>query len=131
MAKNVKGLLGRVCGKINKFLEPLTEAGCDVINMQQPRTNGIEEVGREFAGRLCFETLCDIQKTLPVGNRREIEDEARRLIQWWGTPAGGFVLGDYGDHAAIGADPQVKQYMLETFKQLDPWKRRGAKQRRR
>jgi len=92
--------------------------------MQQPRTNGIEEVGRRFAGRLCFETLCDIQKTLPAGNRREIEAEARQLMACWGTPAGGFILGDYGDHAAIGAEPQVKQFMLETFRRHDPWKKR-------
>ena len=117
------------CGKINKFLAPLIEAGCDVINMQQPRTNGIEEVGRRFAGRLCFETLCDIQKTLPAGNRREIKTEARQLMASWGTPAGGFILGDYGDHAAIGAEPEVKQFMLETFRRIDPWKSRGARKR--
>jgi hypothetical protein len=117
------------CGKINKFLGPLIEAGCDVINMQQPRTNGIEEVGREFAGRICFETLCDIQKTLPTGNRREIAAEAGQLMKWWGTPAGGFILGDYGDHAAIGADPQVKQYMLDTFLRIDPWRQGRGKPR--
>jgi len=56
------------CGKINKCLEMLIDAGLDVINMQQPTTNGIEEIGREFAGRVCFESLCDIQKTLPQGS---------------------------------------------------------------
>ena len=76
------------CGKINKALPGLIEAGLDVINMQQPRTNGIDEIGRQFAGRICFETLCDIQKTLPGGNRAEIEAEARRLLHAWGTPVG-------------------------------------------
>jgi uroporphyrinogen decarboxylase len=115
------------CGKINKALPMLIEAGLDVINMQQPRTNGIEEIGREFAGGICFETLCDIQKTLPEGNRSVIVDEAERLLRCWSTPEGGFVLGDYGDHTAIGADPETKQFMVETFRKLDPYKK-GARQ---
>ncbi|MBM4019240.1 MAG: hypothetical protein FJ288_13105 [Planctomycetes bacterium] len=115
------------CGKINKFIPGLIEAGADVLNLQQPRTNGIDEIGRAFAGRVCFETLCDIQKTLPRGDRREIAAEADRLLRAWATPAGGFILGDYGDHAAIGADPDTKQFMLDAFRRLDPYKKRGAR----
>jgi hypothetical protein len=110
------------CGKINKAIPILIEVGVDALNMQQPVTNGIEEIGRDFAGRICFETLCDIQKTLPAGNRDVIEQEAIALMRQWGTPDGGFVLGDYGDHRAIGADPQVKQFMLDAFRRLDPWR---------
>jgi len=110
------------CGKINRYLPGLIEAGCDVINMQQPRTNGIDEVGREFAGRLSFETLCDIQKTLPAGDRGAVTAEAAHLMHAWGTPEGGFILGDYGDHEAIGADPEVKAFMLGEFRRQDPWR---------
>jgi len=112
------------CGKINKAIPMLIDAGCDVLNMQQPRTNGIEEVGRSLAGKVCFETLCDIQKTLPAGDRAQIETEAERLMDCWGTPDGGFILGDYGDHRAIGTLPETKQFMLDTFRRLDPWRRR-------
>jgi uroporphyrinogen-III decarboxylase len=118
------------CGKINKFIPGLIEAGVDVLNMQQPRTNGIDEVGRLFAGRVCFETLCDIQKTLPRGNRAEVAAEAEHLLNAWGTPAGGFILGDYGDAAAIGADPTIKEFMFETFRRLDPYKKKGTKAQR-
>jgi hypothetical protein len=114
------------CGKINKALPGLIEAGLDVINMQQPRTNGIEEIGRAFRGKICFETLADIQKTLPTGDRAAIEAEAEMLLARWATPDGGFVLGDYGDHAAIGATAETKQFVLETFRRLDPWKRRSG-----
>jgi len=114
------------CGKINKYIPGLIDAGCDVLNLQQPRTSGIEEIGRRFAGRIAFESLCDIQKTLPAGNRREIIAEAEMLLRWWGTPGGGFILGDYGDHAAIGADPDVKLFMLEAFRRLDPYKNAKA-----
>lgn len=110
------------CGRINKALDMLIEAGLDVINMQQPRTNGIEEIGRRFAGRICFETLCDIQRTLPGGHPRAIEAEARDLLDHWATPDGGFILGDYGDSAAIGATDEAKRHMLATFRRLDPYR---------
>ena len=111
------------CGRINKALPGLIEAELDVINLQQPLTTGIEEIGRDFAGRICFETLCDIQKTLPRGNKPEIRDQADRLLRTWGRPEGGFVLGDYGDHNAIGAREETKAFMLDTFRELDPWRR--------
>lgn len=109
------------CGKINKAIAGLIEAGVDVLNMQQPRTNGIDEIAGAFAGRVTFETLCDIQKTLPVGDRCEITAEAERLMRAWGTPDGGFVLGDYGDHTAIGTAAETKEFMLSEFRRLDPW----------
>ena len=109
------------CGKINKAIGMLIEAGLDVVNMQQPRTNGIEEIGRQFAGKICFETLCDIQKTLPAGDRGRIEAEAQALLRHWATCEGGFVLGDYGDHLAIGASPETKQFMVDAFLRRDPY----------
>jgi len=109
------------CGKINKAIPGLIEAGVDVLNMQQPRTNGIQEIARKFTGQVCFESLCDIQKTLPGGNREEISAEVEELMLSWGTPDGGFILGDYGDHVAIGARPATKAFMLAEFLRLDPW----------
>ena len=111
------------CGKINKAIPGLIEAGVDVLNMQQPRANGIEEIAKQFAGKVCFESLCDIQMTLPPGNRVVITAEARQLMRTWGTPRGGFFLGDYGDHVAIGAQPETKDFMLGEFRRLDPWAR--------
>lgn len=110
------------CGKINKGIPLLIEAGVDVLNMQQPLTNGLDEIGSEFAGKVCFETLCDIQRTLPKGDHDEIESQAASLMYKWGTSHGGFILGDYGDETAIGTSPETKQFMLNSFLRLDPWK---------
>lgn len=110
------------CGKVNALLEGLIEIGLDVINLQQPRALGIEEIGQRYRGRICFETLCDIQHTLPFKGAAEIREEARLLLEQWSTPAGGFILSDYGDGAAIGVEPEKKQVMLDAFLALDPWK---------
>jgi len=110
------------CGKVNAIIDSLIEIGVDVINLQQPRALGIEDVGRRFRGRVCFESLCDIQHTLPMGGPEDIRAEARLLLEHWATADGGFVLSDYGDGAAIGVAPEKKQVMFEAFAEADPWK---------
>lgn len=110
------------CGRINTILESLIEIGCNVVNLQQPRVLGIEAVGEEFAGRLCFESLCDIQHTLPFKEASEIREEARLLMEHWATPQGGFVLSDYGDGRAIGVSDERKRVMFDAFLEADPWR---------
>jgi len=111
------------CGKVNAILESLIEIGLDVINLQQPRALGIEETGRQFRGRLCFESLCDIQHTLPFKGAEEIQEEARLLLEHWATPEGGFILSDYGDGQAIGVELEKKRIMLEAFLRADRWRK--------
>jgi len=109
------------CGKVNEIIEPLIEIGLDSINLQQPRALGIVEIGRRFAGRICFESLCDIQATLPFKGREAIREEARLLLEHWATPEGGFILSDYGDGEAIGVPEWKKEVMLEAFREYDRW----------
>jgi len=109
------------CGKITAILDRLIEVGVDVINLQQPRALGIEEIGQQFKGRICFESLCDIQHTLPFKSPREIKKEARMLLENWSTPEGGFILSDYGDGNAIGVSSETKQIMLDAFLEADPF----------
>ena len=111
------------CGNITGILEGLIEIGCDVINLQQPRALGIEATGARFAGRICFESLCDIQHTLPFKDAAAIREEASLLLEHWGTPAGGFILSDYGDGAAIGAPLEKKRIMVEAFQEYDRWRK--------
>ncbi|MBN2308326.1 MAG: hypothetical protein JXR94_05110 [Candidatus Hydrogenedentes bacterium] len=110
------------CGKVNGIIESLIEIGLDVINLQQPRALGIEEVGERFRGRLCFESLCDIQHTLPFASGEAIREEARLLLERWAAPEGGFILSDYGDGGAIGVDWDKKEFMLKAFQEADPWR---------
>jgi hypothetical protein len=110
------------CGKVNDIISPLIDIGLDVIELQQPTLLGIEEVGRQYAGKICFESLCDIQRTLPFKGQAEIEAEAKLLVDCWGTPQGGFILGDYGDGAAINAPRDKKRMMFDAFQKADRWK---------
>jgi uroporphyrinogen decarboxylase len=106
------------CGHVNDIVGEWIDCGLDLVNLQQPTNLGIVEMGERYRGRICFESLCDIQMTLPFKDADEIRAEAKLLIEHWSTPQGGFVLSDYGDGAAIGVPIEKKRIMLEAFIEL-------------
>ena len=104
------------CGRVNDLIPEFVDLGLDVINLQQPRALGIKEIGQDFRGKICFESLVDIQRTLPAGDYEEIEREASLLLEHWCTPQGGFILSDYDDSDAIQVSYEQKKKMFEAFK---------------
>ena len=111
------------CGKRNGIIPSLIDIDCNVLNMQQPTTNGIKDIGEKFAGKICFSSLCDIQHTLPFKSDEEIEEEAKELLDNWANDDGGFILSDYGDGHAIGVDNHKKKVMFNAFMKYDRWKK--------
>lgn len=105
------------CGKVNDVVGEWIEVGVDVVNLQQSTLLGIEEIGRRYAGKVCFESPVDIQKTLQQGTPEEIRAEARLLLEKWGTPEGGFIASDYGQGEAIGVPMEKKWVMFNAFAQ--------------
>ena len=104
------------CGKVNEIVEGFIQAGVNVMNLQQPRALGIEEMGERYGGRIAFETLADIQATLPTGDPARVDDDAEALMTRWASAEGGLVLSDYGDDRALGIPNEtVKPYRYEAF----------------
>ena len=104
------------CGKVNDIIEGYIQAGVNSVNLQQPRALGIEEIGRRYRGRIAFESLADIQATLPSGDEGKIEADVEALMTHWASAAGGFAFSDYGDDQAIGVpDDQSKPFMYDIF----------------
>lgn len=103
------------CGKVNEVVDDLIELGLNVINIQQPRITGIDDIGRRFAGRICFETILDVQSTFPLGTAEDIRTEARELVDKWGTEHGGLIASDYEDAAAIGTTLERRRWAFEAF----------------
>jgi len=106
------------CGRINDFVPLFIDAGVDVLNMQQPRAYGIEELGGAFAGKVCFLTTVDIQATLPREDPDEVRDEARRLVEHWSTPEGGLIVFNYGDSEGVGVSDSIAEVMFRAFYDL-------------
>ena len=87
-----------------------------MVNLQQPRALDIKKVGERYHGRIAFESLADIQHTLPTGDRDRVKQDAEDLMKYWADDTGGFVFSDYGDNEAIGvADMGIKRFMYECF----------------
>jgi hypothetical protein len=103
------------CGKVNDFVPLFIEVGVDVLNMQQPRAYGIQELGRQFAGKVCFLTTVDIQATLPKGDPDAVRAEAKELVENWSTPKGGLIVFNYGDPEGIGSSDQTAEVMFKEF----------------
>jgi len=106
------------CGKVNDFVPYFIDLGMDVLNMQQPRAYGIEELGRRYAGKVCFLTTADIQATMPTGDPQKIREEVRLLVDNWATPRGGFIVFNYGFHEAIGTTAEATELMFREFDNL-------------
>lgn len=106
------------CGRINDFVPYFIEVGVDVMNMQQPQVYGIAEIGQRFAGKVCFLTTADIQKTLPLGGPEEIRAEVRELVENWSTPDGGFIVFNYGDPEVLTVTRGTTEVMFRAFAEL-------------
>jgi uroporphyrinogen-III decarboxylase len=110
------------CGRINEFVPRLIELGADVLNMQQTRSYGPVEFGRQFRGQVCFAATVDVQTTMPRGVEEEVREEARLLVENWSTPEGGMIAFDYGDWPAIGVAPETPPIMFDEFaKHMHYW----------
>ncbi len=106
------------CGKVNEIIQGYIDAGVNVVNLQQPRALGICEIGRRYRGKITFESLADIQATLPGNSDAEIQKDAEALAEEWMNPDGGFIFSDYGDGEAIGACPDAKMKMYRAFSRI-------------
>lgn len=111
-------------GHMNVILDDLLELGLDVINLQQPRVNGIEEIGRKYRGRVCFESSVDIQATLPFSPPQVVFAEAVELLEKWACPAGGFILSIDENEIDLEIPHANTLAMVDGFFGADPWKRR-------
>ena len=105
------------CGKVNEIVECYIRAGVDVVNLQQPRALGIEEMGKRYRGRIAFQSLCDIQHTLPTGDRQRVDADVDALMMHWADREGGFICSDYGEEVLGVKDPSLKTHMYRRFSQ--------------
>ena len=112
------------CGRINDFVPLFIEVGVDVLNMQQPQTYGIKELGQQYGGKVCFLTTADIQATLPKEDPAAVRAEVRELVEHWSRPEGGLIVFNYGDSDSIGVSDDIAEVMFREFYQLkDYWRR--------
>lgn len=107
------------CGKVNDIIDELIDIGIKVINTYQPACLGIEEVGKKFKGKICFETSIDIQNTIFKG-KEDIRKEAFNIVKNWSIKKGGLIVTNYNDvsydlYREKGNPIEINKLMYEYF----------------
>ena len=103
-------------GDTRAIIPDLIEIGFDELN-PQVWVMDIEELGREFGGKVCFRADLDRQGVLPRGSATDVETHVRQTYEAFGRPEGGYI--GYGQ---IGPDVPLAnaEAMLRTFSTLHP-----------
>lgn len=90
------------CGQIVDILDDLIEVGLDVLQKDDIEVFGTELLQEKYAGRICFLTSLDVQRTLPKASDADIRREIRTLIGRLGSKGGGLMSHFYTQPSAIG-----------------------------
>jgi len=69
------------CGSVFDIIPDMIESGLDILQSIQPEATGMSlaKLKREFGRDLCFQGGVSIQKTMPYGSRKEIQNEVKHL----------------------------------------------------
>lgn len=102
------------CGHVHAIIGDLIEAGVDVIELLQPDLLGVDNLARDFGGRVCFCCSVDHQRRAISGTREEIFAYADMLKRKLGAYQGGFI-GYVEDYASLGMSEQNYQWIRDAF----------------
>lgn len=108
--------LHHCCGQVREYMDMFVEAGCDVLQLDQPTLMGIEWLGAHYGGKICFWNPVDIQTTMGSGDLDAIEDEAHRQVWHLGNYGGGFMVKAYQQPESIGMTVEQAQRQYDAFR---------------
>ncbi len=78
-------------GHSGDVLDDIAKMDVDVFTVFDIQQTGLETIRRKLAGKKCIKATVDMQHTLAGGTPQTVEDEARRLVEAFSTPRGGFI----------------------------------------
>lgn len=105
------------CGYVWDIIGDLIDIGVDMLNLNQPDIFGVENLAREFGGKVTFCCPVDHQTVALKGSREEIFEYAKRLINNLGQYNGGFIA-NIEDYPSMGMSEQNYQAICEAFEAL-------------
>lgn len=82
------------CGNVLAIVGDLIDVGLDVLDPVQPGAMDLEQVARQYGGKVAFSGAVDVQELLVSGSPQRVKDEVRKVVDILGRPYGGrLVLG--------------------------------------
>ncbi len=103
------------CGNIASVIGDFIDIGVDVLELLQPDIFGIDWLGREFGGKVCFCCSVDHQRRALTGTRDEIFAYVDQLVNTLGKFHGGFI-GYIEDYHCLGMSEETYQHICQAFR---------------
>ncbi|MCP4375353.1 MAG: hypothetical protein GY794_04150 [bacterium] len=105
-----KAFMLHCCGAVRPLLPMIVDAGVDMLEPIQTSATGMDPASlkKDFGQDLCFYGGMDLQNTLCRGNRQQVSDEVKRLIDTLGDN-GGYILGP--GHTYIQVDTPIENIL--------------------
>ena len=106
------------CGDIITLIPEMVELGVDVVQIDQPRLMGYENLIKASGGKICFSNCIDIQwSTLPQTTDEDIMKETEKMLDTYSElmPGGGLILIHYTRPWDINLSRERELIIAETF----------------
>jgi len=92
-----------LCGNVTSIIPDLIDIGLNVLNPVQPQAMDVNELGRRFGGKVCFNGGMDVQGTMIHGSPDDIRKEFHNLVKVFGSYNGGYIANT--SHAIMPETP--------------------------
>ncbi len=109
------------CGKIDDIIPDFIEIGVDMLNLSQPNIFDIEQIGKDWGGKVCFVCPVSYQTTSISGTKEEIYNDVKRLMDNFGCFNGG-LIGYIEEYSSIGMTDENYWNCANAFKELGKYK---------
>ncbi len=83
------------CGDVDELFDDLIAAGLNCFNPFQPEVMDVEQLLKDYRGRLAFHGGISTQRTLPFGTVDDVRSETRRMLARGAE--GGYILAPAHD----------------------------------
>jgi hypothetical protein len=106
------------CGYIFDIIGDLIEIGLDILNPGQPDINNVPEMGRQFAGKICFACPPSYQTTSISGSKEDLAAQIRQYKSCL-IKNGGLIGIIPEDSAPLGITDEMFREMEKNFKEKE------------
>ena len=104
------------CGYIVDMLPDMIDIGVDVIQLDQPRLMGHQQLADRFGGKICFWNTVDIQWSTQEGiTDEDLRAEVADMIRIYHRSDGGFMARQYPQPWDIGLSNERHRVIYKAF----------------
>jgi uroporphyrinogen decarboxylase len=111
-----KQVIFHSCGCVTGIIPDLIDLGLDVLDPVQPEAMNLEEVARQFGGKISFSGGIDDQR-LEDYSPEEVREAVKRAVNTLGRPFGCGYIGAPANTVAPGVPLDNFRALIETFHQ--------------